>query len=66
MDKYWSALNWLTSHRLKYITLILYICVSIVSLPFVWVLILLAYVLESELLQGMGKVVTRIYKGERI
>lgn len=66
MSKYWNTLNWLIAHRLKYLALFIYGCVSAVTLPFIWGLKLLLCILESREYKDMSTVVNRIIKGEKV
>lgn len=65
-SKFWNLQNWLITHKLKYLALFMYLCVMIVTVPCIWMLGFLSWLLETCQADIIGDNIKRICKGEVI
>lgn len=66
MNTYWNILNWLISHRLKYLALLVYGSLSLLILPVLWLLKLWQYFLASEECLNISLSISQIIKGDKV
>ena len=63
IDKYWKMIEWLTTHKMGYLALLVYLVTTVVCIPFIAVLLVSMYLLEHEYVIDFYRNIKLMIKG---